>query len=157
MARIFQKLVPALATAAAVAAAAAGASAGPTAVTFTTPKSGSSVSLKANPYLAVAGGVTFATATAKTTRFYLHRDGCGTSNDNPHLSVQNGDDAGDGCGLVINAVVGSSSGAGARPGHSTTSRPAHRPPTRTAQAPGCSHSSRRWAERSGQARRRSTS
>jgi hypothetical protein len=106
MTRNFGRLVPALAAAAAVAAVAAAASAGPTAVTFTTPKSGSNISLKSNPYLAVAGGVTFAPATAQTTRFYLRRDGCGTSNDNPHLSTQNGNDAGDGCGLIINAVVG---------------------------------------------------
>ena len=75
-------------------------------VTITTPKSGSSTSLRTNPYTAVAGTVSFAAANAQTTRFYLRRDGCGTSNDNPHLSTTNGTDAGDGCGLVINAVTG---------------------------------------------------
>jgi hypothetical protein len=34
----------------------------------------------------------------------LRRDGCGTSNDNPHLSVTSGTDAGDGCGLIIDQV-----------------------------------------------------
>jgi hypothetical protein len=75
-------------------------------VTITSPKSGSSVSLRKNPYLAVAGTATFAPATAQTTTFYLRRDGCGTSNDNPHLSVTTGTDGGDGCGLVINGVTG---------------------------------------------------
>jgi hypothetical protein len=75
-------------------------------VTITSPKSGSSVSLRKNPYLAIAGTATFAPATAQTTTFYLRRDGCGTSNDNPHLSVTTGTDGGDGCGLVINGVTG---------------------------------------------------
>ena len=48
--------------------------------------------------------MTFAPATAGATRFYLRRDGCGTSNDNPHLSVTSGTDAGDGCGLVLTIV-----------------------------------------------------
>src|SRR5207249_2336056 len=56
-------------------------------VTITSPRAGQSISLKKNPYLAVAGGVSFAPATAGNTTFYLRRDGCGTSNDNPHLSV----------------------------------------------------------------------
>jgi hypothetical protein len=46
------------------------------------------------------------TRISRTTRFYLRRDGCGTSNDNPHLSVTTGIDGGDGCGLIFNAVVG---------------------------------------------------
>src|SRR5207248_2009752 len=41
-----------------------------------------------------------------TTRFYLRRDGCGTANDNPHLSVGSGIDGGDGCGLVLTSIVG---------------------------------------------------
>ena len=36
----------------------------------------------------------------------LRRDGCGTSNDNPHLSITSGTDGGDGCGLIFNAVAG---------------------------------------------------
>ena len=59
-----------------------------------------------NPYTAVAGTASFAAATAETSRFYLRRDGCGTSNDNPHLSTTTGTDGGDGCGLVLNSVVG---------------------------------------------------
>src|SRR5690348_1998392 len=75
-------------------------------VTITSPKSGSSISARTNPSTTVAGGVTFAAVDPQTSRFYLRRDGCGTSNDNPHLSTTSGTDAGDGCGLVINAVVG---------------------------------------------------
>jgi len=95
------------AVAAAVALTAVAASAATTtSVTITTPKSGQNVSLRKNSYLAVAGSATFAPTTAGTTRFYLRRDGCGTSNDNPHLSVTTGTDGGDGCGLLFNAVVG---------------------------------------------------
>jgi hypothetical protein len=75
-------------------------------VTITSPRAGQSVSLKKNPYLAVAGTVSFAAATPDSTTFYLRRDGCGTSNDNPHLSVTSGTDGGDGCGLLFNAVTG---------------------------------------------------
>jgi hypothetical protein len=82
------------------------AAASPSSVTITSPKSGSSLALHSNPYTAVAGGVSFSAATPQTTRFYLRRDGCGTSNDNPHLSTASGTDGGDGCGLVVNAVVG---------------------------------------------------
>lgn len=94
----------AVATAVALTAVAAGAAT--TSVTITTPKPGQSISLKKNPYLAVAGGASFAPTSTGTTRFYLRRDGCGTSNDNPHLSVTTGTDAGDGCGLLFNAVTG---------------------------------------------------
>jgi len=97
-------VVAAVVTAAALAVGVAGAST-PT-VTITTPKAGQSVSLKKTPYLAVAGQAAFAPATAGTTKLYLRRDGCGTSNDNPHLSVTTGTDGGDGCGLLFNAVVG---------------------------------------------------
>jgi hypothetical protein len=73
-------------------------------VTITTPKTNQKVSLHQTPYTAVAGTAGFAATTAGTTRFYLRRDGCGTSNDNPHLSVTSGTDAGDGCGLVVDQV-----------------------------------------------------
>ena len=82
------------------------AAASPSSVTITSPKSGSSLALHSNPYTAVAGGVSFSAATPQTTRFYLRRDGCGTPNDNPHLSTTSGTDGGDGCGLIVNAVVG---------------------------------------------------
>jgi hypothetical protein len=85
---------------------AVGASATTNSVTITSPRSGQTISLKKNPYLAVAGDATFASTTAGTTRLYLRRDGCGTSNDNPHLSVTTGIDGGDGCGLIFNSVVG---------------------------------------------------
>jgi hypothetical protein len=75
-----------------------------TSVTITTPKTNQKVSLHQTPYLAVGGTAKFAAATAGTTRFYLRRDGCGTSNDNPHLSVTSGTDAGDGCGLIVDQV-----------------------------------------------------
>src|SRR5438045_323031 len=84
--------------------AAGAAGAATTSVTITSPRAGQTVSLKKNPYLAVAGGVTFAPATQGSTKFYLRRDGCGTSNDNPHLSVTSGTDGGDGCGLVLTVV-----------------------------------------------------
>ncbi len=75
-----------------------------TSVTITTPKTSQKVSLRQTPYLAVAGTAKFAATTTGTTRFFLRRDGCGTSNDNPHLSVTSGTDAGDGCGLVVDQV-----------------------------------------------------
>lgn len=93
-----------LAALAAAAVAAGGALSATTSVTITTPKANQKVSLRQNPYLALAGTVSFSDTTAGTTRFYLRRDGCGTSNDDPHLSVTSGTDAGDGCGLILNAV-----------------------------------------------------
>jgi hypothetical protein len=89
-----------------VALAAGIAAASSSSVTITSPKSGSTITQRTSPYTAVAGGVTFAASGQQTTRFYLHRDGCGTSNDNPHLSTTDGTDAGDGCGIVIDSVVG---------------------------------------------------
>ena len=97
-------LVAAVVLATALVAGAAASSA--TSVQITTPKYGSTVHLGASPYTAVAGTVSFAAATPQATRFYLRRDDCGGSNDNPHLSVVNGTDAGDGCGLVLTSVVG---------------------------------------------------
>ena len=84
-----------------VALAAGGAGASTTSVTITVPTAGQSISLKKTPYLAVAGKASFAPTTAGATTLYLRRDGCGTSNDNPHLSVTTGTDAGDGCGLLF--------------------------------------------------------
>ena len=95
-----------LAALAVAAIAAGGALSATTSVTITTPKANQKVSLKQNPYLAVAGTANFAATTAGTTRFFLRRDGCGTSNDNPHLSITAGTDGGDGCGLIFNAVAG---------------------------------------------------
>jgi len=93
-----------LAALAAAAVAAGGALSATTSVTIATPKTNQKVSLKQSPYLAVAGAAKFAATTAGTSRFFLRRDGCGTSNDNPHLSVTSGTDGGDGCGLIINQV-----------------------------------------------------
>jgi uncharacterized protein (DUF736 family) len=76
-----------------------------TSVTITSPAAGQTISLKKTPVMGVGGTVSFATPTAGSTKYYLRRDGCGTSNDNPHLSVTSGTDAGDGCGLTF-AVVG---------------------------------------------------
>src|SRR5437868_612947 len=107
-----------LAALALAAIAAGGALSATTSVTITTPKANQKVSQKQNPYLAVAGTATFADTTAGTTRFFLRRDGCGTSSDNPHLSVTSGTDGGDGCGLIFNAVAGPGGDvgpAGARP------------------------------------------
>ena len=83
--------------------AAAALSASPS-VTITTPKTSQKVSQRQNPYLAVAGTATFADTSAGTTEFFLRRDGCGTSADNPHLSITSGTDAGDGCGLIVDQV-----------------------------------------------------
>ena len=106
MSRTKKAVAIAFASAFAIALAAGIAAASSSSVTITSPKAGSTISLHTNPYTAVAGGVTFAASDPQTTRFYLRRDGCGTSSDNPHLSTTNGTDAGDGCGLVINAVAG---------------------------------------------------
>jgi hypothetical protein len=84
-------------------AAAAALSASPS-VTITAPTSNQKVSLRRTPQLNVTGTAAFAAASAGTTQFFLRRDGCGTSADNPHLSVTSGTDAGDGCGLIIDQV-----------------------------------------------------
>jgi hypothetical protein len=83
--------------------AAAALSASPS-VTITAPKSNSKVSLRQNPRITVTGTAAFAAASSGSTEFFLRRDGCGTSADNPHMSVTSGTDAGDGCGLIIDAV-----------------------------------------------------
>jgi hypothetical protein len=76
-------------------------------VAITSPASGSSVSLSKYPHLAVAGTASFAPTTVSSTTFYLRRAGCGTANDNPHLSrTKATNDGGDGCGLIINGVTG---------------------------------------------------
>jgi hypothetical protein len=84
-----------------------------TSVTITTPKEGQSFSKKKTAQLPVTGGVTFTSATATTSLFYVRRDGCGASNDNPHLSISTGTDAGSGCGSLINGVVGAGGDADA--------------------------------------------
>jgi hypothetical protein len=84
-----------------------------TSVTITTPKEGQSFSKKKVPQLPVTGGVTFAAANPNTSLFYVRRDGCGTSNDNPHLSISTGNDAGSGCGSLINGIVGAGGDADA--------------------------------------------
>jgi len=85
--------------------AAGGALSATTSVTISTPKTNQKVALHTSPYLAVAGTAAFASSTAGATRFYLRRDGCGTSSDNPHLSTTVGNpDGGDGCGLILDQV-----------------------------------------------------
>jgi hypothetical protein len=101
-----RKLIPPAAIIVVAAACAAAAAAGGPSVAFTSPAAGQSISAKHNSYVAVAGTDTFSAPTAGSTRFYLRRDGCGTANDNPHLSVTNGTDAGNGCGLVLSSFVG---------------------------------------------------
>jgi len=76
------------------------------AISITSPRSGSSLSLKRTPSLSVAGTVAFAPVTQGSTRFYLRRDACGSSDpsapDNPHMSVVAGNpDGGDGCGSLL--------------------------------------------------------
>src|SRR5690242_9933568 len=92
-----------LAVTAALVAGVAAAAGGPS-TTITSPTAGQKISARHSSYLAVAGTASFATPAAGATRFYLRRDGCGTSSDNPHLSVTPGTDAGDGCGLVLTIV-----------------------------------------------------
>lgn len=92
-----------LAVAAALVAGIAAAAGGPS-VTITSPSAGQKISARHTSYLALAGTASFATPAAESTRFYLRRDGCGTANDNPHLSVTSGTDGGDGCGLVLTVV-----------------------------------------------------
>src|SRR5256714_1839480 len=104
--------------AALIAAAAAPVPAAPAAtgpgVPTTSRAGGQKAPLRHTPYPAVAGTASFATPTAQSTRFYLRRDGCGTANDNPHLSVTSGTDGGDGCGLVLTIVgVGGTADQGA--------------------------------------------
>ena len=94
-----------LAVTAALVSGVAVAASGPSA-TITSPTAGQKVSARHTPYLALAGTASFATAAAETTRFYLRRDGCGTASDNPHLSITSGTDGGDGCGLILDSVVG---------------------------------------------------
>ena len=102
-----------LAVAVAVSAGLAAAAAGPS-VTITSPSGGQKISARHTTYLALAGTASFATPAAGATRFYLRRDGCGTANDNPHLSVTSGTDGGDGCGLVLTIVgVGGTADQGA--------------------------------------------
>ena len=106
-----------------------GAADGGTSVTITSPRSGQSVSLKRAAYTAVAGDVAFSPTTATTTRFFLRRDGCGTSNDNPHLSIASGTDAGDGCG-VCSTPSSARAGTSSRR-RSSTSRRATACPSRS--------------------------
>lgn len=75
------------------------------AVTITNPRPGQNISRARDQYFVAAGKSSFATPAQTTARYYLRRDGCGTSSDNPHLSIVNGTDAGDGCGLTV-AIVG---------------------------------------------------
>ncbi|HZT91857.1 MAG TPA: hypothetical protein VFA05_07455 [Gaiellaceae bacterium] len=101
-----RKLIAAALVSAAVALVAGTAVAAGPSVTITSPTAGQRISAHRNPYIAVAGAASFAAPAGQTTRFYLRRNGCGTSNDDPHLSVTSGSDAGDGCGLVLTSVVG---------------------------------------------------
>jgi hypothetical protein len=89
------------------------ATASSTSITITTPKEGASFSKKRVPNLPVTGTVSFTSATPNTTEFYVRRDGCGTTSDNPHLSVQTGTDVGSGCGSLINGVIGAGGDADA--------------------------------------------
>lgn len=91
------------------------------ATTISTPTAGQKVSLRHTPYLAVAGTASLATPAAADSKFYLRRDGCGTSSDNPHMSTTAGTDAGDGCGLVLSIVgAGSEADQGAFVDYPTT-------------------------------------
>ncbi len=69
-------------------------------VTISSPKAGTSYSAKRTSTLTVSGSAAFATTTRQNATFYLRRDGCGTTNDNPRLSISSGTDGGEGCGFV---------------------------------------------------------
>ena len=69
-------------------------------LTITSPSAGQRISARKTTNVPVAGAVAFAAATPAAKTFYLRRDGCGTSSDNPHLSTASGADAGDGCGWI---------------------------------------------------------
>jgi hypothetical protein len=84
-----------------------------TSVTIAFPKENQSFARRHTGFVPVVGGVAFAPADPTTTTFYVRRDGCGTSNDDPHLSVASGADAGSGCGSLINGVVGAGGDADA--------------------------------------------
>jgi hypothetical protein len=75
------------------------AAAAPT-VTITSPSAEATVSRSASPTLAVAGSATFDPPVASTRQFFLRQDACGTDSNNPHLSVRQGRDGGNGCGYV---------------------------------------------------------
>jgi hypothetical protein len=104
MGRVLRRglLFPTVASAALLSAGIATA-AGPS-VTITRPAAGAVFSRSATPKLTATGTASFAAPVATSTKFYLRRDGCGTSNDNPHLSVTSGVDKGDGCGFVLGVV-----------------------------------------------------
>jgi hypothetical protein len=92
---------------------AVGAALAGTSVTITSPATGSTVSRHTTPTMTVTGAVKFAPVNATTTKLYLRRDGCGTSNDNPHLSVTAGaPDGGDGCGFIGGNGVASEAAPG---------------------------------------------
>jgi hypothetical protein len=77
-------------------------------VTITSPKPGSTFSARRTPNLPLTGNVAFADSSPNETTFYLRRDACGTSNDNPHLSISfdpSKPDGGDGCGWVSGTGV----------------------------------------------------
>src|SRR5438270_3788121 len=70
-------------------------------ISITSPRPGSTFSLKKTPSLQVAGTVAFAPATQGSTKLYLRRDACGSQDasapDNPHMSITAGNpDGGDG-------------------------------------------------------------
>jgi hypothetical protein len=78
----------------------AGAATAPT-ISITSPANGATFSRSIWETIPVTGNATFGEPVATTRTFYVRRDGCGTAADNPHLSVQQGTDAGDGCGSLF--------------------------------------------------------
>jgi hypothetical protein len=82
--------------------AAAAAATAPT-VAITSPVAGQTISKAASDTITVLGNAGFGTPVAADRTFYLRRDDCGGS-DNPHLSIVQGSDGGDGCGNLIGGV-----------------------------------------------------
>jgi hypothetical protein len=52
-------------------------------LTLKTPRAGNAFSKAKSPWINVSGTAGFATPTPLSEKFYLRRDGCGTTNDNP--------------------------------------------------------------------------
>lgn len=74
-------------------------------IAITSPTNGSSVSASSE-LMDVAGTVSFDAPVATARRWFLRRDDCGGTADNPHLSTKQGSDGGDGCGNLLAPVSG---------------------------------------------------
>ena len=81
-------------------------------IAITSPVEGETV-FRSDETFTAAGTATFDTALPADRTFYMRRDGCGTTADNPHLSIVQGTDAGEGCGDLRNGAPYAAFDAGA--------------------------------------------